>query len=305
MMFLDHIFRTLVGATLVITMALATGCKQAPPLTHRVYLGYGSSERQLPPSLLGTFSKEAAKPRLLMLEMGMDDAIPTRDIQRCHRHQIIPILVIHPQLSDGSAVSLARIVAGEWEGVLGQWSQALAPFEDPVLVLFAPDFNLEYLPWSTAKTNQNSTLYQQAYQQVAMGLRQATPPSLMMVWGVGASNMPDTNWNNPLSAYPGDEYVDWVAISATDRMTGMVPMYKRMLTTLSTHIEKPVMLTHYFHDTSPESDAALMAALMGPLKSVDALIVSNKQWIGSVTPKKAWWRHPLFDAPYSAFMDAQ
>jgi len=305
MMFLTHWVRALTLLSLVFSLALATGCRQSPPITHRVYLGYGASERQLPPTLIGTFAKEAAKPSLLMLEMGMDAEIPTRDIQRCHRHRIIPILVIHPQLSDGRDVALPDIVSGKWEGVLAKWSQSLAVFEEPVLVLFAPDFNLEYIPWSVAKTNQDGTIIQQAYQQVAMGLRQANPAALMMVWGVGASNMPDATWNNPLSAYPGDEYVDWVAISATDRTTGVVPMYKRMLATLSTHIEKPIMLTHYFHDSSPESDEALVAAFLGPLKSVDALVVTNKQWIGSVEPKKAWWRHPLFAAPYTAFMDAQ
>ncbi|NDD67135.1 hypothetical protein EBZ35_05760 [bacterium] len=305
MIFLNGWVRALIGIPILMGIALATGCHRPPTITHRVYLGYGSSERPLSSSLITTLSKDAGKPSMLMIDMAMDEDMPTRDIQRCHRHQIVPVLVIHPQQSDGGVVPLADIVAGKWSDMVGTWSQALASFEDPVLVLFAPDFNLEYTPWGVAKNNQNSALFKQAYQQVAMGLRLHNPPSLMMVWGVGASNLPDTDWNDPLLAYPGDDYVDWVAISATDRTTPLVPMYKRMLTTLSQHIEKPVMLTHYFHESSPQSDAALVAALMGPFKSVDAVLVSNKQWIGQVDKTTAWWRHPLFAAPYSALMDAQ
>lgn len=296
-----NITRWMIGGLLVGMLGL-TGCR-AKPEPHPIYLGVGSYQETMPVGKLATFPPDTVIPRMMTIEMMMDDPIPTRDIKRCNARKVAPILVIHPVLRSGEVVSLNEIISGRWDETLMKWSQSLSGFEELVLVLFAPDPNLEYQPWSVAKLGKSPDQYIMAYQRVTVGIRSANPPSVMMVWGIGAHQSPDEAWNEALLTYPGDEYVDWVAISATDRVTPLDGMFRRMVKVVESKIEKPIMLTQFFHQSSKEWDKEMLKALRGPLKGVDAVLVTNREGWGN--KKGGWMAHPIFKAPFGALMDVE
>jgi len=117
---------------------------------------------------------------------------------------------------DQDKIRLNDIVGGKWDAYISQWGKDAAAFGKPVMVRWGHEFNGDWYPWSLAKNGESSRLYIQAYQRVHDLVTQAGARNLLWVWCPNAESLPSKAWNNPTLAYPGDAYVDWVAVDGYD-----------------------------------------------------------------------------------------
>jgi hypothetical protein len=113
------------------------------------------------------------------------------------------------------------IAVGEHDPFVRQWARAAAAWGRPFYLRFAHEMNGDWYPWGTAPGNPNGNSpadFVAAWRHVHDLFRQEGATNVRWVWS--------PNYHYPGLAplaelYPGDAYVDWVALDAYNRGTGL------------------------------------------------------------------------------------
>lgn len=98
---------------------------------------------------------------------------------------------------------LPNVLAGERDAQLEQLGQKLASYERPVLVRIGYEFDID---WAHYRADQ----YREAFAKIGQALR-AAAPRVQLVWHSAAAC--ELSLRAREAFYPGDEYVDFVAVS--------------------------------------------------------------------------------------------
>ena len=109
---------------------------------------------------------------------------------------------IHPVWTwEPYAASLASINSGDYDGWIDTQADLIANFPDTICYIrFAHEMNGNWFPWG-----KQPAAYRAAFARVAQRVRSRAPNARMM-W------CPNVGWPTIRDYYPGDAYVDWLAI---------------------------------------------------------------------------------------------
>lgn len=123
--------------------------------------------------------------------------------------------------------SLRKIVEGKFDKELRQWAKDLKKTEIPVLIGFAGEPNGDWFPWSGAMNGGGTTtgygdksladgpeLYRDAYRYIIDLFRDEGANKVTWIFHVNSVGAPNEPWNDIKNYYPGDDYIDWIGISA-------------------------------------------------------------------------------------------
>lgn len=123
--------------------------------------------------------------------------------------------------------SLRKIVDGKFDKELRQWAKDLKKTEIPVLIGFAGEPNGDWFPWSGAMNGGGITtgygdksladgpeLYRDAYRYIIDLFKDEGALKVTWVFHVNSVGAPNEPWNDIKNYYPGDDYIDWIGISA-------------------------------------------------------------------------------------------
>jgi beta-mannanase len=140
--------------------------------------------------------------------------------------------------------NLRNIANGHFDDYVREWANGLAAFQRPVLIRFAHEMNHPVYPWSIGVNGNTAEDYVAAWQHVhdlfvAAGATNVGWVWSPLIWWEGAPAF------EPM--FPGDAYVDWVALDGYNNATwggwqSFSQLFKasyQKLTALST---KPVMI---------------------------------------------------------------
>jgi hypothetical protein len=121
--------------------------------------------------------------------------------------------------------SLSAIINGRFDSDLKKWAVAAKEFASPLLAEWGTECNGDWFPWN-AKWNgaeggdENSAgkfegprRFAAAYRHIIDIFRKAGALNVSWVFHVNSSDEPRDKWNRFELYYPGDEYVDWLAVS--------------------------------------------------------------------------------------------
>jgi len=122
--------------------------------------------------------------------------------------------------------TLDAIIAGEFDADLDAWGAAARQFGTPLPVEWGTECNGEWFPWNGAWNGAGATddfgdpdtpdgpeRFVAAYRHIVERIRAAGATNVAFVWHVNDGDVPDESWNRLEQYYPGDGYVDWVAVS--------------------------------------------------------------------------------------------
>lgn len=106
------------------------------------------------------------------------------------------------------AYRLQAIAAGSHDAFLRQWARAAAQWGNPFYLRFAPEMNGNWFPWSAGMNGNTAADYVAAWRHVVTLFRSEGATNVSWVWcpNVDRGGMPFGN------LYPGDAYVDWLAL---------------------------------------------------------------------------------------------
>ena len=114
-----------------------------------------------------------------------------------------------PYTAANNTFPLQRIAAGDFDSYIDSWATGLASYGGPVMLDFAQEMDGNWYPWGYGVNGNTPADYVAAYQHVHDRFALAGATNVQWVWNVNV-------WN-PLGVdqrifYPGDAYVDWMAI---------------------------------------------------------------------------------------------
>jgi hypothetical protein len=110
---------------------------------------------------------------------------------------------------DQPAYALREIVAGSYDGYIRDWARDAATWGKPFYLRFAHEMNGNWYPWSVGVNGNTADDYVAAWRHVVTIFRQEGATNARWVWCANVSYDGSTPF---AQVYPGDAWVDWVAI---------------------------------------------------------------------------------------------
>lgn len=113
-------------------------------------------------------------------------------------------------------MGLDEILAGKWDAYLQTFGESVQRYGHPVMLRFAHEFNGDWYPWVFDNGVIGGTVTKpgrwiQAYQYVHDKVVAAGGKNAIWLWSPNVGNG-GKNPNDITSYYPGDQYVDWIAM---------------------------------------------------------------------------------------------
>jgi glycosyl hydrolase family 26 len=121
-----------------------------------------------------------------------------------------------------STCSLANILAGKFDDDLKAWARQAKAFGSPILIEWGTEPNGQWFSWNgkwNGGAKEGPRRYVEAYRHIVDLMRGEGGENLHWIWHVNWFDEPEAKWNRFENYYPGDDYCDWVALSAYGPLT--------------------------------------------------------------------------------------
>src|ERR1044071_1471291 len=118
--------------------------------------------------------------------------------------------------------NLANILAGKFDDDLRAWANDARTFSSPILFEWGTEPNGKWFSWNGTWNGgpvEGPRRYVAAYRHIVDLMRAAGAANLKWVWHANWLDQPEAKWNRFENYYPGDDYCDWVALSAYGPLT--------------------------------------------------------------------------------------
>jgi beta-mannanase len=115
-------------------------------------------------------------------------------------------------VGDANQIHLQDIIDGRWDAYIRARGAEFAAFGGPLMLRWGHEFNGNWYPWGIVNNDSDPGRYVRAYRHVHDLVVAAGATNVQWVWCFNNGSTPDASYNDPARSYPGDGYVDWVAI---------------------------------------------------------------------------------------------
>jgi hypothetical protein len=198
---------------------------------------------------------------------------------------------LKPSYGPDRSFPLRAIVHGRFDASLHRWGVAARRFGRPLLVEYGTEANGFWFSWNATHNGRatGAALFRAAFRHIVTVIRDAGASNISWVFHVNNDDQPARPWNRMERYYPGDRYVDWLAVSDYGAVqpnehwnrsfrAGLVAAYRR-LTALAPG--KPIAVAEFgVTKGNPRVDPVAWAS-----RAFDALASGNFPAIRGF----AWW----------------
>jgi hypothetical protein len=108
--------------------------------------------------------------------------------------------------------NLYSIIEGHFDSFFMRWAQQIKQVHGIILLRILHEFNGDWYPWCIAKNDNNPELLVKAYRHICDIIRSQQVQNVRFIWCPNSMSLPQQPWNFILDAYPGDDYVNFVAL---------------------------------------------------------------------------------------------
>lgn len=195
------------------------------------------------------------------------------------------------KLAEQEMGNMADIAAGRYDDYIDSWAVAAADYGQPILLRPFHEMNGYWYPWSVGVNGNTNESYIAGWRHVVDRFRAAGADNVRFVWSINTLANFDQG-RNVAEAYPGDDYVDWVATSGfnwddyASWASWVTPQWVftdtyRLLQTF----DKPVMFAEVGTGTNGGDEAAWVADAMrwfDTLGDLEAVVWFDRSYDGSI-----------------------
>lgn len=160
-----------------------------------------------------------------------------------------------------SEYALERIVDGDHDAYMRRWARDAAAWGQPMYLRFAHEMNGNWYPWSPGVNGNTSQEYVGAWRHVHDIFQQEGAANVRWVWSPNVAE----DYSIPFTeVYPGDEYVDWVALDGynwgmtqpSEGWKELIDIFEPSYKQLTAITNKPMMIAETASAESGGSKAA-------------------------------------------------
>ena len=174
-------------------------------------------------------------------------AFPTTEMNNIRNHGSIPMFTWQPQNGTqgvNQSFTLANIINGAYDTYITNWATVAKSWGHPFFLRLAHEMNGTWYPWCASVNGNTAAQYVQMWQHVHDIFTSVGATNVTWVWCVNVvSSMP-----TPINQlYPGDNYVDWLALDGYNRLANPWQDFSAIVATTVTQLTniapgKPVMV---------------------------------------------------------------
>ncbi|PYL33001.1 MAG: beta-mannanase [Verrucomicrobia bacterium] len=120
--------------------------------------------------------------------------------------------------------SVQKIIADEFDADLRAWARDAKNFGSAILIEWGTEPNGDWFSWNgkwNGGPGEGPARYIAAYRHIVDLMRAEGADNLQWIWHVNWLDEPEKNWNRFENYFPGEDYCDWVALSAYGPTTPM------------------------------------------------------------------------------------
>ena len=266
-----------IGTVLAINLAPAQGTasrtKTQAPAQNGDGVWLGLFTEKGPEDMSETLSLEQRLDRRFAALMWFTDfshPFPAKAAENAWAAGSVPNVTWEPWFwGENEKIHLADINAGDWDSYISEWGVAAAEFAKPLFVRWGHEFNGDWYPWGIAKNGQDPKSYVKAYKRVHDLVVRAGARNVIWVWCPNSNSVPSQDWNDPLAAYPGDDYVDWIAIDGYDfdGNATFADIFSKTYDELIRKIDKPIYVGEFASGRTGSEKAAWLKGMQASLTS--------------------------------------
>jgi beta-mannanase len=195
------------------------------------YLDFGETEDAVTLEQIEDFESAVGKHQAIIASSSYwgEQNFPRRSLDIISRHGSIPLIFWSPwdkpydEDRPPDKFALTAIVDGDWDAYIDKWADGAKEFQRPFFVSWGLEMNGTWFPWSAWFYGERNTeaghrigaeLYKKAYRHVVDRVRARGVTNILWVFQPNNQSSPTEAWNRLVDYYPGDDYVDWLAMSA-------------------------------------------------------------------------------------------
>jgi hypothetical protein len=108
--------------------------------------------------------------------------------------------------------NLYSITEGHFDNFFSKWARQIKQVKGTVLLRILHEFNGDWYPWCVSKNDKNPEMLVKAYRHIHDIFAKENVTNVRFIWCPGSLSVPQEKWNYIMDAYPGDGYVDFVAL---------------------------------------------------------------------------------------------
>jgi len=205
------------------------------------YVDFGEGEDDVTYDAIADFAKMTGK-ELALVAMGSfwgEQVFPDKQVRIISAYGAVPLIFWSPwdrPYREGRGpdrFNVTDILAGKWDDYIDRWADGAKAYGKPLMVTWGLEANGSWFPWcgvyygagEVIGEEQGRPLYagpetvKKANRHVIDRVRARGVDNIL--WGYHANNasLPKgTPWNTIAAYYPGDDYVDWLGLSAYGKL---------------------------------------------------------------------------------------
>lgn len=200
--------------------------------------------------------------------------------------------------------TVAAIARGDFDADIAAWARGAARFKTPIIAEYGTEMNGEWFPWNGkwSGRKKGAALFVLAYRRIIDLSRAAGAHNLIWVFHANNWDEPDRRWNRMENYYPGDRYIDWLAVSIYSAQNPFTdenyPFTKSLALTMDRFAQmapdKPVVIAEFGTDVrnprepaAPWADKALTTILSGKYPQLIGFSWWNETWPNGDDPARA------------------
>jgi hypothetical protein len=153
-----------------------------------------------------------------------------------------------------------QILDGSQDTWIAEQADRLRRYGKPVLLRWGWEMNGDWFVWGGAANGRNAAGFVAAWRHLHAIFAKRGATNVRWVWGPNRNSNPDAAWNDVRRYYPGDRYVDWIAVSGYSYGTKSPDQLFDQVYDLGT--DKPFMLA----ETGVRADGRFAARWVGQLR---------------------------------------
>lgn len=106
------------------------------------------------------------------------------------------------------------VLSGKYDKNIKRWAVKTKELKEDVLFRVANEMNGDWSKWSHLYIYNDPDIYKMAYRHVASIFKKEHANNAKFVWNPNNTSSPYYQWNKQEMYYPGDEFVDWIGLTA-------------------------------------------------------------------------------------------
>ncbi|MBN2440825.1 MAG: hypothetical protein JXJ04_05750 [Spirochaetales bacterium] len=241
----------ILGFIMMISFAGCAGMGSTSPdgNTDGVLLGVFHEGSQLDLAPVKLMEKQLEKKiASVMWYLDWSTPFPSEDVRRVSDAGYMPHITWEPWFFEArDMINLDDILQGKWNDYIREWALGAADFGKPMFLRWGHEFNGNWYPWSVARNGNDAAKYVQAYKKIHWIFKKAGADNVRWIWCVNANSVPNEPWNDPLKAFPGFSYVDWIGLDGYNfsGSDSFKDLFGRIYAKIILNTNKPIMIAEF------------------------------------------------------------